>query len=89
MTIQPTQYYLLIEMRDLKADTKIVLPEGLRRQPHGLVLATGPDCKFCTAGDLVLFLPQNLIGFEGQEEFILPESAVFAKFQPDDVVPMS
>lgn len=82
MKITPTQQFLLIKMRDLNADNKIVLPEGVQRHPHGEVLATGPDCKFCVVGDLVLFLPQNLIGFEHTKEFILPESAVFGKYTP-------
>jgi hypothetical protein len=80
MKIQPQQYYLLVSVHDKKDDnSEIVLPEGVQVQPYGHVIAVGPNCQFCTVGDLVLFLPQNMIGME-DKTFIIPESCVFAKY---------
>lgn len=85
MTIQPAQNYLLIRMQDLKTDSRLVLPETSGPlHPHGKVLLVGPFCEFTKEGDLVLFLPQNLImGFNEQtssECFLLPETAVIGKY---------
>ena len=86
MKLIPTQYYLLIEILDVKADSKIITVDGKAPQvmPHGKVIAAGPDCKFCKEGDLVLFNLQNLtIGFESINQFIIPEGGVFAKLELD------
>lgn len=86
MKLIPTQYYLLIRIRDVAADSKVVLPEGVHRQPHGEVIDTGPDCKFCKVGDRVLFMLNNVLRFEHTEDAIIAEGAVFAKLAVDNVV---
>ena len=85
MRVIPTYNFLLIRMHDIGTDSDIELPEGFRREPYGEVLEAGPDCKVCQVGDLVLFLPQNMIAAfdKGHDErFIIPEPAVFAKCDP-------
>ena len=84
MQIIPTQNYILVRIHDAAAPVSgLVLPEGSsERQPYGEVIAVGPDCKLCTPGESVLFLPGNLLaGFDqgNDAKFILPEGAVFAK----------
>lgn len=84
MKIQPTQNNLLVEMHDVQTDSKIHLPDSAKRFPHGLVIAKGPDCKFCNVDDRVLFLPDNLLGFETTEgpKYILNEGSVLGKYIP-------
>lgn len=86
MKLIPQQYYLLIRIRDIAADSKIALPEGVLRQPHGEVIAVGPDCKFCHVGDKVMFMLNNLVRFEHTEDAIIAEGAVFAKLEMDNLV---
>lgn len=86
MKLIPQQYYLLIQIRDVAADSKIQLPEGVLRQPHGEVIAVGPDCKFCKVGDRIMFMLQNVIRFEHTEDAIIAEGAVFAKLAADNIV---
>lgn len=93
MKIQPTQRYLLVEIRDLGSDTtttdtadktKLLLPEGVKLQPHGVVIGIGSACEFGYAvGDKLLFNTNSMIRFEGSDEVIIPESAVFGKYIDD------
>lgn len=86
MKLIPQQYYLLIQIRDVASDSKVLLPEGVQRQPHGEVIAVGPDCKFCKVGDRVMFMLNNVIRFEHTQDAIIAEGAVFAKLQIDNVI---
>lgn len=86
MKVIPTQYFLLIRMHDVPSDSTVQLPEGLKREPYGEVIAHGPQCTFCTTGDFVLFLPNEyMAGFDQghDERFIIAESCVFAKCDPE------
>lgn len=90
MKIQPTRNYLLVQIRDLGSDTtttdktdtsKLLLPEGVKLQPHGVVVAYGLECEFGYAiGDKLLFNTNSMIRFEGSDEVIIPETAVFGKY---------
>lgn len=84
MTVRPAQAFLLVEIRDAAPDSGIVRLDG-PAEPYGFVLACGPDCKFVVAGDRILFLPDNMLGFEGSKNVIVPETAVFAKLKEDEV----
>lgn len=90
MKIQPTRNYLLVQIRDLGSDTtttdttdktKLLLPEGVKLQPHGVVVAHGPQCEFgYRVNDKLLFNTNSMIRFEGSDEVIIPETAVFGKY---------
>lgn len=88
MKLHPTQYYLLIEICDIKVeDRKIITVDGKPPQvmPYGKVIEAGPDCKFCRPGDAVLFNLENLtIGFENVKQFIIVEGSVFAKLELEE-----
>lgn len=60
MTIQPTDNKVLFQLVETyKSD--IVLPDTATIQPHGEVVAVGPDVKGISVGDRVLFNPNALI----------------------------
>lgn len=81
--LTPTQYYILVEIKDVESESPIVRPDASGpSQPYGLVISCGPDCKFVEVGDKVCFLPQNMIGFENAKNLvIIPETSVFAKLE--------
>lgn len=75
----------LVAVIPSKPTDGIVVPDSVSNPaPYGLVQAVGPDVKLFSVGDRILFLPTNSIGIEheGQELFVLSETAVFAKLEP-------
>lgn len=93
MQIQPLQNNLLIHMCQLDEPRENIIalpdhvrPEDIARYPYGDVISCGPDCKFISPGDKILFLAGNAIGFEHPTTpvYILPESCVLARYIPDE-----
>lgn len=88
MKIQPSNKHLLIRIVDLThSDAGIVLPDGVRPNPYGEVIAIGPDVKEFYVGDKVLFLPNGIIGFnqtddngKQEEVYIINEGIVLGKY---------
>lgn len=90
MKIQPTTSFILVAMRGLKHQGKLVLPESVNLHPHGEVLAIGPDVKDVSIGDLVLFLAANMVmGFNENTPdqcFLMPASGVIGKYIEENPV---
>lgn len=87
MHIQPTQNFLLARVvEDINPASNLVLPEDRELQnPHFEVIRVGPDCKFTSVNDRILLVPENAIRFSTDGKlpgpvYIIPESAIFAKY---------
>jgi len=86
MKITPTTNFCLVRMRDLYTHNAIKLLEGVKIEPYGEVVATGPDCKTAKVGDKVLFVPEAYVaGFDqgNDERFIISEGSIFAFVELD------
>lgn len=85
MQIIPTQAFLLISMHVPENETGLTLPDGVTlptEMPHGIVVDIGPEVKEIHIGAKVCFLPANIVaGFEGKNQFLIPEQAVFATLE--------
>ena len=98
MKFIPTQNYLLVQKKELKVSSVIVKPDtAMDGFPYGEVLAIGPDVNKMSkytgeqtknkisVGDKVLFLVQNLIILDEQQEIgIVPAGSVFAHIEESE-----
>ena len=82
MKIIPQQNYLLGVVKDLPSDSGVLLPEGMQREPYGLILEVGPDCKFVKKGDKILFFVSSVMKFD-EDRFVIAEGCVFALCDPE------
>lgn len=83
MKIKPSLKHLLVRICDLSdPSTGLVLPDDVRTNPYGEVLAVGDDITHYAVGDKLLFLPNGIIEFqqEGERVFIINEGCILGQY---------
>lgn len=84
MKIQPAPKHLLVRIVDLtSSDSRILLPDEVRTNPYGEVLAVGKNCENTwNVGDKLLFLSNGIIEFqqEGERVFIINEGCILGQY---------
>lgn len=90
MQIKPTQYWLLVEIKEAQQSASIILPDTIQQlKPYGLVKDIGPECKTTAIGDKVLFNPSSALIIEDEANCklaMITEGAVFAKYIEETTV---
>lgn len=91
MKVQPLSDYLLVRIHEQERESGIIVPDQIKLDPYGEVLAVGMAVKHTSLNDKVVFHAGNgtRISQDGEQLVLVQESSCIAKYVPDPVVSIS